>query len=251
MGFGSRARLGYPMVLFYLVAAFKLWLLIDAMRRHSEYYWYFIITLMPLGDWAYFFVFKFPELRRQVATFRLHRPNSLEALSYAVKTTPSAENRLRLAEGLYDAGLRTEAREQFEAVLKTRPTDARALYGVAMTLKADGNLTAAVARFNELLESSPAHEDYTPVLELVDTHKQLQQPDEALALLELLVRRSPRVKHQLALAEHLVDMDRNEEAKRSLDTALRDFDHSPDFVQRRERSFFRSAQALRRHLDAV
>jgi hypothetical protein len=239
------------MIYVYLAAAFKLWMLIDAMRRHLEYYWYFIIALIPLGDWAYFFVFKFPELKRKFVAVRLHRPNSLEALSYAAKTTPSAENRLRLAEGLYDSGLLAEAREQFEAVLKTHPNDARALYGVAMTLKANGELTAAVSWFEKLLECSPAHEDYVAVLELVDTHKQLQQPDEALALLEQLVRRSPRVKHHWALAEHLVDMGRNAEAKRGLDVALRDYEHSPDFVQRRERSFYRSAVALRKHLETI
>jgi len=239
------------MVLAYLLAAFKLWMLIDALRRHIDNYWYFIIAFLPIGDWAYFFIYKFPELKRRIGNIHFARPNSLEALSYAAKTTPSAENRLRLAEGLYDAGLRTEAREQFEAVLRTHPKDLRALYGVAMTLKADGRLVEAVERFHELLDANPAHEDYAPLLELVDTHKQLQQPDEALDLLEVLVRRSPRVKHYLALAEHLVDVGRCDEAKQLLDVALREFEHSPDSVQRREREFLRSAKALRKHLETI
>lgn len=46
-------------------------------------------------------------------------------------------------------------------------------------------------------------------------------------------------------------MGRHDEAKTKLDEAVRDFEHSPEFVQRRERSFLRSAKALRRHLDAV
>lgn len=239
------------MVLFYLAAAFKLWMLVDAMRRHVENYWYFIIALLPLGDWAYFIVYKFPELRRKVGGIRFYRPDSIEALSYAVKTTPSVGNRLRFAEGLFDAGLRAEALEQFEAVLRTHPKDPRTLYGLAMTLKSDGRLQAAAERFEQLLECSPAHDDYVPMLELADTQKQLQNFDEALTTLEQLVRRSPRVKHSLALAEHLVDMGRVNEAKEHLDVALRDFEHAPDFVRRRERSFVGSAKSLRRHLETA
>ena len=242
---------GIRMVLFYLAAAFKLWMLIDAMRRRVDNHWYFVIVVLPLGDWAYFFVHKFPELRRMLGTLRIRRPNSIEALTYAVRTTPSAENHLRLGEGLYDAGLHADAKVQFGAVLRTHPRDARALFGLAMTHKAEGDCSKAVERFEELIDVSPAHDDYAPVLELVDTYKQLNRPDEALEHLEQLVRRSPRVNHQLALADHFVDTGRIIDAKECLDRALREFEHSPDFVKRRESSFFRSAVALRKHLETV
>jgi hypothetical protein len=237
------------MVIFYLAAAFKLWMLVDAMRRRVDNYWYFIIAFIPLGDWAYFIVNKFPELRKRLGRLRFYRPNSLEALSYAAKTTPSAENRLRLAEGLYDAGLRTEALEHFEAVLKTYPGDLRALYGAAMTQKALGRLDAAIERFEQLLERNPTHDDYVSTLELADTLKQLRRDDEARAELEMLVRQSPRVKHYLALAEHLVDMGRIDDAKSFLEIALREYDSAPDFVRRRERKFIGAVNSLKKQLD--
>ncbi|MGC4070586.1 MAG: tetratricopeptide repeat protein [Polyangiaceae bacterium] len=237
------------MVIFYLAAAFKLWMLVDAMRRRVDNYWYFIIAFIPLGDWAYFIVNKFPELRKRLGGLRFYRPNSLEALTYAVKTTPSAENRLRLAEGLYDAGLRTEAFEHFEAVLKTYPGDFRALYGAAMTLKALGRLEAALERFEQLLERNPAHDDYVSTLELADTLRQLSRNEEARAELERLVRQSPRVKHYLALAEHLVDMGCIDDARSFLEIALREYESAPDFIKRRERKFIGTVKSLKKQLD--
>jgi hypothetical protein len=238
------------MVIYYLIAAFRIWLLLDARRRRVDSYWYPIILFLPLGDWAYFFTYKGAELRSKLGQFRFYRRNSLEALSYAAQMTPSASNRLRLGEGLYDAGLRVEAREQFESVLKSHPTDARALYGLAMTLKADGKLQAAVRQFEQLVECNPAYNDYSPVLELADAQRELRQFDMALSTLEDLVVRSPRVKHSLAVAELLVEMGRINEAQSRLDSILREFQFDSDFVKKRERTFFNAAKSLRRSLES-
>jgi hypothetical protein len=238
------------MVIYYLIAAFRIWLLIDARRRRVDSYWYPIILFLPLGDWAYFFTYKGAELRNKLGQFRFYRRNSLEALSYAAQMTPSASNRLRLGEGLYDSGLRVEAREQFESVLQSHPTDARALYGLAMTLKADGKLQAAVRQFEQLIECSPAYNDYSPVLELADTQRELRQFDMALSTLEDLVVRSPRVKHSLAVAELLVEMGRINEAKSRLDSILREFQFDSDFVKNANERFFNAAKSLRRSLES-
>jgi hypothetical protein len=37
--------------------AFSLWMLIDAYRRNADQFWY-VIILVPLGEWAYFFLVK-------------------------------------------------------------------------------------------------------------------------------------------------------------------------------------------------
>jgi len=53
-----------PQVLFALQSAFSLWMLVDALQRRQERYWYFVV-LMPFGELVYFFVVKIhdPDMR--------------------------------------------------------------------------------------------------------------------------------------------------------------------------------------------
>lgn len=235
------------MIIFYCLAAFKVFMLVDAMKRRVHQQWYYII-LLPLGDWAYFVVYQLPELSARLRGKIRPRRDSLEKLAYLAQFAPSAENRLKLAEALFDAGLIQQSREEFSAVLKTHPQEPRALYGVALSAKAAGDLELAAGYFAQLLEVSPAHDDNAAVLELVDTYKLQSQADEALRVLQLLVKKSPRVKHELALAEHLNDMGRAGEAIERLSRTLSEHEHAPDFVRRRERQFVRSAESLLEHL---
>lgn len=238
------------MIVYIAAAVFKLWMLIDAMKRRVDNYWYFIIAMIPFGDWAYFVVHKFPELRAQWTQKRRARPRSLEALAYDAKTTPSAANRLALGAALFDAGRFVEAKAEFRAVQRTHPADAQARYGLALTLKAEGDLSGAIAEFEALLQKQPGYDEYAAMLELIDAQKRANEPDVALALLEQLVRSSPRTKHQLALAEHLVDMQRFAEARQVLDASITEYAHLPKFAQRREAKFFGAVRALRRHVES-
>ena len=51
-------------VLFILQHAFMAWMLIDAIRRRADGYWYLIIFI-PFGEWFYFFRVKIhdPEMQ--------------------------------------------------------------------------------------------------------------------------------------------------------------------------------------------
>src|SRR5947209_3096496 len=50
-------------VLSALQGALTVWMIVDASRRRIEYYWFWlIIGFQPFGAWAYFFLYKLPEL---------------------------------------------------------------------------------------------------------------------------------------------------------------------------------------------
>lgn len=40
--------------------AFSIWMLVDAYQRGAQGWW-IVIILVPLGEWVYFFVVKFPD----------------------------------------------------------------------------------------------------------------------------------------------------------------------------------------------
>ena len=45
-----------------IIAVFQLWMLVDAVRRRSPFYWIVAIFLLPLAAIFYFFRTKLPEL---------------------------------------------------------------------------------------------------------------------------------------------------------------------------------------------
>ena len=70
-------------------------MLVDAIQRRREGYWYLII-MMPFGELFYFFMVKIhdPEMRRikQLLSFSWRRRPSLDTLRYAFRQTPCLAN---------------------------------------------------------------------------------------------------------------------------------------------------------------
>ena len=48
-----------------LLLAFKIWMVVDAVRKSQPYYWFLIIFFLPFGDVVYFFMVKIHDLRWQ------------------------------------------------------------------------------------------------------------------------------------------------------------------------------------------
>jgi hypothetical protein len=46
-----------------LVIAFKLWMLVDALQRRADYYWFMIIILVPGGSLLNLFLVRMPAAR--------------------------------------------------------------------------------------------------------------------------------------------------------------------------------------------
>jgi hypothetical protein len=233
-------------ILYLLQAAFTIWMLVDAVKRRPIVYWYVIIFL-PFGPFVYFFAFKihdreFDWLRN---LFRgAPRAPSLADLRERAKESPSVENRMRLANALHDAGEYAEAAEVFEAILGSRGDEPDALYGLGRCRMELGEPEAAVELLTRLVEKNRAYRDYAACLELAEALTRAGHDDEAIDLLQGLLRSSPRPRHAVALARRLVVMARIEEAQRILREALADHERNHAANQRRDRDDAREAAEL-------
>jgi hypothetical protein len=45
-----------------LFLAFKIWMIIDAVRRQVPYYWFLIVIFVPFGDFVYFAMVKMKDM---------------------------------------------------------------------------------------------------------------------------------------------------------------------------------------------
>ncbi len=234
-------------ILFFLQTGFSLWLVVDAVRRGAAYYWYPII-MMPFGEWVYFFTIKIHdpefdwarELYSRLTTQRV----TLEERRQRVEQSPSFTNKVELAQALHDAGAYGEAAEIFAEALEMPVESREALYGLALARSALGEYPEAIEHFTELIRLDPSFRDYAAYSDLAHALVQNERLDEALELLDGLVIKSPRFAHRVIYAHYLLVGEQRDEAREQLEAGLREYDHAPKYVQRRNRAWARRAKQM-------
>ncbi|HEY2409819.1 MAG TPA: tetratricopeptide repeat protein [Polyangiaceae bacterium] len=230
-----------------LAAAFQIWMLVDAYRRRVNAYWYFIILVVPFGALIYF---GFVKLSGTNSTRPVFAPGS-RAPSYAelerrVQETPSVINKLALAELLLEDGKYEAAVSRFRDVLNHASDNKEALHGIARAFLALGRPQEASDELARLMELDAKFRDYSAALDYAEALWQSGERDDAIGLLTGLVGVSGRLNHRVALAHYCKEAGQYGAARAELESALREFDRSPDYVQRREQQWAdRARRALR------
>lgn len=231
-----------------IVLAFNIWMLVDAIRRGADYYWFLIIAFIPGGALIYFFFVRMrdPDVRQASSRLKeiVARPVPVETLQARFDESHSAANEIALAQGLGEAGRWQEASQHFENVLKGRPKDPEALLGYGVSLLESERFAEAVAPLSRLVDDHPAYRDYAAYPELGAAYEKLGQPDEAVELFRSLHRQSPRLRHAVWLAEALLATAETSEAKELLETALRRSDDGPAHTKKADRQWRKQAEQM-------
>lgn len=225
--------------------AFKIWLLFDAAKKRVESYWYFIIFFIPFGDVAYFIIVKSADYNFK-SIFR--RRVTLSRVRHEFESSPSRENRIRLAKCLFDENKSEEALHHFNVILEQYPQDTDALFGAGLASFELKKYEEAAEALRNLIELHPGYRDYTAWLELSKVLWQSDRKDECLKTLRELVKYNPRIDHQVLLTQCLVQLDNRDEARKLIDTALEEFRHSPAYVKRNYYTFATKLKHLRSEL---
>lgn len=242
--------LGIPLNVFSIaLIAFRIWMLVDAIRRRPPFYWYLIIFFVPFGDFIYFAMVKLPGGNMPAAAQPLAASAavlgpSLDELERRARETPSELNKLAYADALAAELRPAEAADRYRDVLRQAPDSKEALHGLARCLLALGRPQEAVEELAHLMEVEPTFRDYSAALDYAEALWQSNQQDDAIGLLTGLVSVSKRINHRMALAHYLKERGDSATAKNELDQALRDFATQPDFVQRRDRRWADRARKL-------
>ena len=168
-------HLGIPLNVFSVfLIGFRLWMLVDAIRRRPPFYWYLIIFFVPFGDFIYFAMVKLPgqngasAQRSELATAVPVLGPSLTELELRAKETPSELNKLAFADALAIEQRPAEAVERYRDVLRQASDSKEALHGLARSLLALGRPLEAVEELSHLMELDPAFRDYSAALDYAE-----------------------------------------------------------------------------------
>ncbi len=236
------------MFLYYVTWAFKIWMVVDAAQRRADYYWFFIIFLVPFGEVVYFVVVKLPEYRNRnfplgTPSFLKKRP-SLSQARHQAKETPSIEKRLALADALFFHKQYDEALPLYDELVTHDWGNKRALYSLALTQLALGKFSDAVEILERLIEIDKSYMDYAAYRAFIDALWKCERQQEALSHARALAKGGTRIDHRVLLGEYLYKTSALEEAEAILVDVLSDFKHSPRYVKRMGYKAYRQAKRM-------
>jgi hypothetical protein len=217
--------------LYYAQLAFTIGMLIHAYRTGAEMFWYFIVFfLQPIGAWVYFFVvflrgFHFTSGGSTAAFWE--KKLSLAELRFRVERMPTVNNRLALAEGLMAKGQHAEAMPLLEAVLATDHIHCQAMHDLALCHLAVNQPREAVAMLDRLMKRDSRWSYYRAWRTLIDAHVACGDQPKALDACRDFVKMVPTLENKCLLAEHLLDSKMHSEAIHVLDHALEEHSFAP------------------------
>jgi len=218
-----------------VIGAFQLWMLVDAVRRRSPFYWNLLIFLLPLAAIFYFFLVKLPELTgRKPAPSLAPTGPSLESLSELARQTPSELNKLAYADKLCEAQRFSEAIGRYRDVLRANRDSKEALHGLARALLNLGRPVEAAEELATLMELQPEFRDYSAALDYAEALWQAGKQEDTIGLLTGLVSVTKRINHRVALAHYSKERGDSITARNELDLALSEFASLPEPQRKRE-----------------
>lgn len=172
---------------------------VHALRSGQGLYWLFILFSFPiLGSVVYFLVIYLPnsrlesDARKAMASAAkiLDPGRELREAQAAFEYTPSAQNQMRLAAALLNAGQAAEAAQHYQACLQgALAADPDIQLGAARAQVACGQFDAAMARLRALRDSRPDFRSEELALLLAQALASAGHKQEALREYEVAMAR--------------------------------------------------------------
>lgn len=218
-------------------------------RRRPETYWLWIILMFGgVGALIYIVVEVIPDVGLLRGTFQVFpRRKRIKQLEGLVLDNPSVGNYEELGDLYLDDGQFAKGRECFDRVLaKTKSIDPfyrRALCEIALN-----DYAAAEADLERVVSEDPKY-DYQRAAGLrAHILAKLNQGAKADALFAEILQTSTLSETQYNYACFLAAEGRKDDAREWAERILRKKATMPDYIRRRERPWFRKANALLKRL---
>jgi hypothetical protein len=237
-------------VLAYLLIAFKVWMLLDVIRRRIHVLWY-LIVLAPLGDVVYFFAVKLRDFQTRATPPAAPntRERTLAALEHAVGETPSFNNRVRYGWALLEAGEPKRAVSFFQLAAGTHRHDKEAPFGLGLAHLESGDNESAVDALTPVVDRNLEYEQFAAALALAEALYRAGRKADTIDLLRAISARSRRLEHRLVLARYQLRGDDKADARDTLQAALGEFDGQPEPIRMSNGAAATEARRLLRTLE--
>jgi hypothetical protein len=224
--------------------------IVHFVRRRPDTYWLFIIMMGGVvGALAYILVEVIPDLGLLRGTFEVFpRRNRIKHLQFAILDNPSAGNYEELGDLYLDDKQFTRARESLDRVIAMRTDSVDPFYRRALAEIALNDFAAATADLEEVIRRDPKYDYHRAAGLLAHSLGKVGRRDEAHRLFADVTQISTLSETQYLYASFLAAEGQPAEARVWAQRILAKKPTMPAYIRRRERPWFRKANALLRRL---
>jgi hypothetical protein len=219
-------------------------------RRRPDSFWLFVILMGGwLGAAIYIVAEVLPDAGLLRGAFQVFpRRKRIKELEAAVIDNPSVGNYEELGDLYLDDGKYAKARECFDRVITPRTETADPYYRRALSALAMGDTQAAADDLTRAVAMDPKYDYQRAAGLLAHTLAMLGRNDEAAERFADVTRTSTLSETQFNYASFLAATGKPAEAREWAQRVLAKKPTMPAYMRRRERPWFRKANALVKRL---
>jgi len=245
MGFLS--HLLYPWGLLFQVAA-----IVHFIRRRPDGWWLWVILFLgPVGAIVYLCAEAIPDAGLLRGTFQVFpRRKRIGQLEIAIRDNPSAANYEELGDLYLEDGKLAQAREAFDRAIGARSDTLDSFYRRGLCALLLGDAAGALPDLERTVAKEPDYDFRRAPGLLARAYALTEQAARAEALFRKVTELSTRSETYLHFAELLAAEGRVAEARAWAQKVLDKRPTMPAYLRRRERPWFRAANALLKRLRA-
>jgi hypothetical protein len=221
-------------------------------RRRPDNFWLWIIIIGGgLGALVYIVAEVVPDaaLLRSSLT-GLSRRRRMRELETIVLDNPSVGNLEELADLYLDEGKFARARELYDKVISPRSDSLHAIYRRGLAAAALEDFPAAVTDLERVVARDPKYDFHRAIGVLAHALGKTGQPERAEQLFKAATDISTLSETYYNYASFLAAQQRTAEAREWAQKILAKKPTMPGYLRRRERPWFRKANALLKQLPA-
>jgi len=225
--------------------------IVHFIRRRPDYFWLWIILIHWMGALVYIAVEVIPDaglLRQGFKVFpRRRRIQELEA---AILDNPSAGNYEELADLYLEEGKYAHARECFDKAISLRTDSIDPFYRRGIAEIRLGDFAAAVPDLERVVRQDPSYDFHQAMGLLAHAYANTNQPEKADKLFHEATKISTSSETYYNYATFLAAQGRIAMAREWAQRLLAKKRNMPGYLKRRERPWFRKANALLNRLPS-
>ena len=230
-----------------------LWLMaiLHFIKRRPDMYWLWIIIIGgPIGSIIYLAIEAVPDLQLNHSFQWIHRRKRLKQLETAVLDNPSVGNYEELGEIYSEEKNYARAKECFDKAITPRTSMPSPFYGRAQCELQLGEYSAAVADLERVVGYERRYDYFRAAGLLAHAYALGGEREKAERLFNEVMEGSTLSETQYNYAAFLKQQGKTQEAREMVRKILNKKATLPRYLKRRERPWFRRAEALLKQLPA-
>ena len=220
-------------------------------KRRPDFYWLFIIIFLgPLGAIVYLAVEVLPDLQLNHSFQWIQRRKRVKQLETAVLDNPSVGNYEELGEIYSEQKNYARAKECFDKAITPRTNMPSPFYGRAQCELHLGEYSAAVADLERVIGYERRYDYFRAAGLLAHAYALMGEKEKAERMFNEVMEGSTLSESQYNYAAFLKQQGKTHEAREMVRKILNKKATLPRYLKRRERPWFRRAEALLKQLPA-